>query len=288
MKNQLMSKHWKISSIGIFLIPILAIFFISSAFGQNPEIKKASETGIEYCSYPIDPDNTGDTANKIHILRIDPSRVKLTLLTASEHEKKLRTTAEWCKEFHLVAAINAGMFLKDYSTNVGYLRNESHVQNGKWNSKYRSVLAFNPKKVGLPPAAMIDLEEPATKERLKDYHVVVQNLRLMKADGINVWAKSEKKWSETALGIDKKGRILFLFCKSPMSMWKFNELVSSLRLEITRLMHLEGGPLASLSIHTAGKKIDLAGGYETGLDSGEMTGTLLPIPNVIGVQLKRN
>jgi hypothetical protein len=206
-----MSKHWKISSIGIFLIPILAIFFISSAFGQNPEIKKASETGIEYCSYPIDPDNTGDTANKIHILRIDPSRVKLTLLTASEHEKKLRTTAEWCKEFHLVAAINAGMFLKDYSTNVGYLRNESHVQNGKWNSKYRSVLAFNPKKVGLPPAAMIDLEEPATKERLKDYHVVVQNLRLMKADGINVWAKSEKKWSETAMRIHNKGPILFLF-----------------------------------------------------------------------------
>lgn len=77
------------------------------------------------------------------------------------------------------------------------------------------ALAFNPRKTGLPPAIIVDLDQPEAMERLEGYHAVVQNLRLIKGNGINVWAKSDKKWSEAALGMDRAGRVFFIFCQRP-------------------------------------------------------------------------
>ena len=241
--------------------------------------------GVEYGIFRANPPpGIGD--GKIHIVRLDPAQVRLKLLLASENDKRSRTTAEWCKDYNLAAAVNAGMYQKDFLTNVGYLRNGSYKQNKRWSSKYKSVLAFDPIRTGLPQAIMVDLEEPDAIKKLEDYNAVLQNLRLMKGNGINVWEKSDKRWSEAAVGMDNKGRILFLFCWFPYSMWEFNEIVKSLNLGVTRLMHMEGGPTASLSIRSRDINIDLAGGYETSTSMDDTNSELWPIPNVIGVQIR--
>jgi hypothetical protein len=69
-------------------------------------------------------------------------------------------------------------------------------------------------------------------------------------------------------------------------MWEFNEIVKSLNLGVTRLMHMEGGPTASLSIRSRDINIDLAGGYETSTSMDDTNSELWPIPNVIGVQIR--
>jgi hypothetical protein len=176
------------------------------------------------------------------------------------------------------------MYQGDHLTNVGYLRNGGHVQNSRWNRTYKSALAFGPRKEGLPAAVLLDLDEPASASKLEGYHTVIQNLRLMKGSGINVWGKTDRKWSEAAVGIDQEGRILFLFCRSPYTMWHFNERVKALSLDIIRLMHAEGGPEASLSIHSNGIDLDLAGSYETGFWPNDINREQWPVPNVIGVQ----
>jgi uncharacterized protein YigE (DUF2233 family) len=257
----------------------------SAPAAQAREQWKFLAKGIEYRAIPITlfPEIIN---GKIHIVRIDPAQAKLKLLLASEHDKKSRTTAGWCKDFNLVAAINAGMFHKDFLTNVGYLRNGLHIQNKRWNSKYKSILAFDPKKNGLPAAIIIDLEDPDAMKKLGDYNAVIQNLRLIKGDGINVWEKSNKKWSEAAVGMDNQGRILFLFCGLPYSMWEFNETVKSLGLGVTRLMHMEGGSSASLSIRSRDVNVDLAGTYEMMIAPNDTNSELLSIPNVIGVQTR--
>jgi hypothetical protein len=241
--------------------------------------------GIEYGVLQVKPfPEIGDGI--IHIARIDPAKAQLKLLPASEYDKKSRTTARWCKEFNLVAAINAGMYQEDLITNVGYLRNGSHIQNKRWSSKYKSALAFDPKKEGIPPAILVDLDVPDAINSLSDYNAVVQNLRLMKADAVNVWAKQDKKWSETAVGMDRDGRVLFLFCRSPLTMWDFNEVIKSLGLGMIRMMHVEGGPVASLSIRTPGITLDLSGSYETKIQEDNMNKEQWPIPNIIGVQTR--
>jgi hypothetical protein len=271
----------KITVIFLFL----AVFCGFTASAQEIRKSRSPAPGVEYLFF--NAGRIGAVNGKgigIHVLRIDPYRAKLRLLAASEYDKKLRTAADWCREFKLIAAINAGMFLKDYLTNVGYLRNGAHVQNGRWNGKYRSALAFDPQKPGLPPAIMVDLDTPDAKDMTADYGAVVQNLRLLRADGVNVWEKSDRQWSEAAVGMDKEGRVCFIFCGAPMPMWKFNKMVSSLGLGIVRMMHMEGGSLASLSVKGAGIALNLAGAYETGaLESGHVNGAQMPLPNVIGV-----
>jgi len=272
------------TQIILILLGSFLLFFPVSAVHAREQWKFLAK-GVEYCIFHVSqPSGMGD--GKIHAVRLDPNQVRLKLLLASENEKKSRTTAEWCKDFNLVAAINAGMFQKDLLTNVGYLRKGSNKQNKRWSNKYKSVLAFDPIKTGLPPAIMVDLEEPDAMKKLEDYNVVVQNLRLIKGNGINVWEKSDKRWSEAAVGMDNKGRILFLFCWFPYSMWDFNETVKSLDMGVIRLMHMEGGPTASLSIRSRDINVDLAGGYETETSPDDTNNELWPIPNVIGVQTR--
>jgi len=268
----------------LVLLGSLALFYPAPA-SQAREQWKLLAKGIEYGIFYVNPRaETGD--GKIHIVRVDPAQTKLKLLLASEHDKKSRTTARWCKDFDLVVAINAGMFQKDFLTNVGYLRNGLYIQNKRWSSRYKSVLAFDPKKTGLPTAIIVDLEEPDAMKKLEDYNAVVQNLRLIKGNGINVWEKSEKKWSEAAVGMDDHDRILFLFCALPYPMWEFNEEVKSFGLGVTRLMHMEGGPTASLSIRSRDVNVDLVGNYEPAIESDDTNSDLLSIPNVIGVQTR--
>ena len=178
------------------------------------------------------------------------------------------------------------MFHKDLITNVGYLRNGSHIQNKRWNSKYKSALAFDPKKTGIPLAILVDLDKPDTIKTLSDYNAVIQNLRLVKGNGVNVWGKQDVKWSETAVGMDGDGRVLFLFCRSPLTMRDFNEVITSLGLGMTRMMHVEGGPLASLSIRAPGFTLDLAGSYETTILADDSNKEQWSIPNIIGVQTR--
>ncbi len=273
-------------AVHLFIVALaVVVSFHLAAAGHAHAQWKSIARGVEYGRFHINP-SAGTGNGEIHVVRIDPAQAKLKLLLASEHDRKNRTTAEWCEEFHLIAAINAGMFLKDYLTNVGYLRNGSHLQNRRWNRKYKSVLAFDPQQTELPPAVMIDLDEPSATQKAAGYRTVVQNLRLMKDRGVNVWQASEKKWSEAAVGMDGIGRVLFLFSRFPLPMKEFNEKIKSLALDVTRLMHMEGGPVASLSIRAKDVHLDLSGSFETFIQENDLNLQQWPIPNVIGVQAR--
>jgi hypothetical protein len=287
-RNNIMMVRIKV----IILICLMAILSLSGqCYAQmkldNTSMEKCrtAARGVEYCILDVKPDR-GEMGGRLHILRIDPSLAKLKLLLASEHSNISRTAAEWCREFGLIAAINAGMYGKDLLTNVGYLQNGTYVQNKRWNKKYQSVLAFDARQPDRPPAIMIDLDEPEAIKKVQDYNAVIQNLRLIKGDGINVWGRSERRWSEAAVGMDRSGRILFIFCRSPYPMLVFNEMIRSSGLAVVRLMHMEGGPVASMSIRTKTISLDMSGSYETGLKPDDTNDMQWPIPNVIGVESK--
>jgi hypothetical protein len=95
-----------------------------------------------------------------------------------------------------------------------------HVNSRRVNS-YKSLLAFDPKEGrSVAPFRIFDLDEPGItiQSVLEDYSSAIQNLRLIKKPGINVWSKQDDFWSEAAIGEDKEGRILFIYSRSPFSM----------------------------------------------------------------------
>lgn len=240
------------------------------------------QVGVEYAVIGF-PSSVDIADKRLHVVRIDPARARLVALLATQNGRAPRAARQWSTEFNLAAVINLGMYQTDHLTNVGYLRNGAHLNNSHWAEKYKAAFAFNPKTPGLAPAIMADLDQADGPRALESYETVVQNLRLIKAPGQNVWENQPKRWSEAALAADTDGRILFVFCRTPLSMWELNRLLLRLPLRISRAMHMEGGPEASLSIHAGGVDLDLSGSFETGFSPTDANLTQWPIPNVLGV-----
>ena len=218
----------------------------------------------------------------LYVVRIDPTRATLAAAIASEDKSAPKTAAEWCRLSRFAVATNLGMFNDDHRTHTGHLRHGTHTNSKRWNS-YRSVLALQPKDSTLRPSLWLDLDSSKPPALIDQYNLVVQNLRLIAGGRRNVWAKSEKQWSEAAAAIDSKGRILLLFSRAPSTMRDFNHRLLALPLDIQQAMHLEGGPEASLSIHVPGLDLDLCGSYETGFLEDESNREQWPLPNVLGV-----
>jgi len=249
------------------LLCICLVAFLTEGAASRPgDIAwKVIGPGVEFASF-----------RNVYLLRVDPAIAKLTVGLASETHSGARTAAEWCRSAHLVAAINVGMFQNDHLSNVGYLRHGSHVNNPRWNHD-NAVLALDASH-----ALWIDRDRGDIPSLAK-YDIVVQNLRLITKDRRNVWAASKRRWSEAALAIDGKGRLLFVFSRAPWTMRDFNQFLVALPLDIAGAMHLEGGPEASLSVHAPGIDLDLAGSFETGFWPDDSNVKQWPIPNVLGV-----
>jgi hypothetical protein len=229
-------------------------------------------------------DSAGDA--RITVLRIDPALWELEYASINRTGEALgRTAREWCGKYKLTAAINAGMFAADFKTHLGYLEFRDKVYSRRV-TNYQSVAAFHPRDGKHPPFRIFDLDAPGVsmKSILKDYSSVIQNLRLIKRPGRNVWGKQEKKWSEAALGEDKEGRILFIFCRAPFSMRDLNRELLASGIGLVAAQHLEGGPETQLYFRAGKVEQELFGSFETFFKEDDGNTVPWPIPSVLGVR----
>ncbi|MBW6502255.1 MAG: phosphodiester glycosidase family protein [Bacteroidales bacterium] len=228
--------------------------------------------------------------SRITVVRIDPHQWDLVFTGRSLTGDRFGKTArEWSESNNLTAVTNAGMFDIDNSTHTGYLRYREHVNSRRLNN-YKSLLAFDPKEGrSVPPFRIFDLDEPGItiQSVLEDYSSVIQNLRLIKKPGINVWSKQDDFWSEAAIGEDKEGRILFIYSRSPFSMYQLNRELLESGIGIVAAQHLEGGPEAQLYLRTGEFEMELFGSYETSWLEDDSNPDPWPVPNVIGVKPKK-
>jgi hypothetical protein len=231
------------------------------------------------------PSSVGDS--RIVVVRIDPHLWELEFVGMSRSgEDAMQTVRAWSGKYNLSAAINAGMFLQDYKTHVGYLRFREHVNSGRMNP-YQSIAAFDPRDGSDAPGFRIfDLDElgVSLEAILDDYASVVQNLRLIKRPGLNRWSEQPKQWSEAALGEDNGGRILFIFSRSPFSMHDLNHELLSADIGLVAAQHLEGGPEAQLYLRVGEVEFELTGSYETAFIENNGQAAAWPVPNVLGVR----
>lgn len=243
---------------------------------------KPLQPGVEYGKVTlVEKPEAGD--GKLHVVRVNPEVASLDLGLASE-SGAMRTAAQWSSQQDFSVVMNAGMFETDYRSNVGRLVHGEHVNQKRWKKTYQSVLAMDPSVAGVPKATMLDRDAPDFEEAVKPYRTVVQNLRLIKAPGENVWKPNGRKWSEAFVALDTKGRLLFCFTRTPFEMADLMTRVLAAGLGVTRAMHVEGGPEASLTVRVADVAIDLSGSYETGFFPRDDNDRQWELPNVIGVR----
>lgn len=252
--------------------------------GQGGAAQKAAipwqplEPGLEFALIDGPPADSGD--GKIAVVRIDPSRFELRLLNASAAKDGTVLTARaWAYRAGASAAINASMYQEDYRTAVSLMRTRDHV-NQRRLSKDKAVLAFDPLVSGVSPVKIVDRECEDLGEAQKRYGTVVQSIRMVSCDRRNVWSPSDRRFSAAAVGVDSKGRVLFIHARTP---WPVHELVDALLglpLELSQAMYVEGGPEAQLFARGGGKEIERVGGFE-GPASAAAPGRAWPVPNVI-------
>jgi exopolysaccharide biosynthesis protein len=260
----------------------LLLIFILISFGQD-SLWTQIDNGLHVAEFRAKQELIAGKS-LITVIRINPNYYDLVLLTASELGEMNMSVKDWLKSYDLVCAINAGMFQTDFKSNVGYMKNYKHINHKKINSKYFSIAAFNPVDEGSPKIRIFDSDETNIHQIIKSYHTVIQNLRLIKRPGINRWKNQNKKWSEAALGEDQRGNVLFIFSRSPYSMYELNQSLLSLPIEIVCAQHLEGGPEASLYLNHNGIEIKRVGSYETDFNENDDNNKYWSIPNVIGLK----
>lgn len=223
---------------------------------------------------------------RITAFRFDTAGYDLNLLSAARIDSNNLTVKEWCRRHQLVAAVNAGMYAKDYSTHVGYMKQFDYINNGRIRRDYKSVLVFNPKDSSDTRFRMLDMECDNVDSLRRRYNSVIQNIRMISCSGKNVWQQQNKKSSVCSFGMNTQGDLMIIFSELPLTTHDFIKLCQRLPLDIDRMMYLEGGPPAGLYFTEGNTRIELNGLYEHGKE-GAAFSMAYPLPNVIGVK-KRN
>ena len=216
------------------------------------------------------------------ILRIDPARYELRLLTEREHGKR-RPAPRWAADFGLVAATNASMFHDD-GRSTGLMVDGDRINNGAVNVQFGAFLAFEPVAADAPPVVMLGSScDGFDLDRLRSaYRVIVQNYRLLDCDGSALEWKDQKIYSAAAIAIDQDGHVAFILSRTPYRPKAFARMLASPRFRLRAAMYVEGGPEASVYARAGGVEIDEVGSYETQFLEDDGNSRAWPIPNVIG------
>ena len=285
----------KLIATAILCCTLIAITLTVAGADQQPrKIAAGSAAGREKLADGLElgifaapqPAEIGDS--KIRILRIDPSRYELKLLNASVSKNARSLSArQWCRQNGMVAAINASMFQADYKTSVSLMRTKTHVNNLRL-SKDMTILAFDRLGTGVPEVKIIDRECEDFEVLKNKYGTLVQSIRMISCKGKNVWEQQPKKQSIVAIGMDEANRVLFIHVGSPYSTHDLINILQGLPLQIAQAMYTEGGPQAQLYIKTATHEHEFTGHSEINFSNHATSLFSWPIPNAVGVALRKD
>jgi hypothetical protein len=240
------------------------------------------------------PHETQEAHANFIIVRSEPKKCIYSLHMTSEDGHR-QTMLKRAQNHKLYAAINAGMFLPDNLKNTGFMRNATHVNNGRIASNFGVFFLAGPRKEGLPQAIILEKSDLGDKltEKIADYDIVIQNYRLISSTGKILWPENPETYSISALSADKAGNILFIFCEVPLSAADFSRVLMALPLGINLTMYLEGGSQAGLIIVEDIENMRQKNGYRIWGGShryfaGFTAFEHLSLPNVLGVFPKLN
>jgi hypothetical protein len=275
-----------------FLLIPAFLFCVSGtteAQPADPDQQKNENSGWQQLSRGLElgtflapqPAAAGDS--RVRVLRIDLNYYRLRLLNASRFENAVSLTPQkWCQQNGLTAAINPSMFQTDYKTSVSLMRTKSHINNPRL-SKDMTILAFDRQSTDVPRAKIIDRQCEDFQFWKQKYGSLVQSIRMISCTGKNVWKPQARRWSTSAIGIDRQNRILFIHVRSHYSTHDLINILQTLPLNISRAMYTEGGPQAQLYINSGAKEFEFTGSYETSSIQSNNRPIPWPLPNVVGI-----
>lgn len=269
-------------------VALLLFLLAGAAVSACAEEWRFLAPGLELREFLM-PDRVGDLAGEqgvLAVLRIDPGCYDFHLGSALETGTML-TVGEWSRRFGFTAAINAGMFRSDDRLRgTGYMRDGNLMVNDYIHPAYGAFLLFGPKDPALPPVRWIDRKlDQNWRTALDRYAGVIQNYRLISHDRQNLWTQDDPRHSAAAIGMDQGGRVLFIHCRTGVSMREFAQTLLDLPLDLIGAMYVEGGADAGMYVDAPAFTGRWVGEYKSDFFQGSNK-NFWPVPNVLGIRPK--
>jgi len=260
--------------------PVDASPLPSTPLAPCPVERPTLGAGLDVERWPIDATPAAGGPACIDVVRADPARYALRVLTAT-NEAGPRSAPAWREAFHVAAVINAGMFHPSGKP-VGLVISD-HVAHSRDNRKLGGFLAWDPVAPDDPPMIVagrgcpgFDLDDLRAR-----YQSIVQSYRLLGCTGEALRWQDPKQYSAAAIGLDRTGRIVLLHARAAVTM---TELAAALaRHDLAGALFLEGGPEASLVARGPDGELARVGSYETGFVENDSNRTFWDLPNVISL-----
>lgn len=267
------------------LLLILGLNLGMEAFAVRAEPFRNLEPGLELAVIPFHSELGSN--EELVLVRVDPGVLVLDLFIGSEIGTGPLTPQAWAEAHGLSVVINASMYLGNVDTSTGYMRHRDFLNNPRIGSRFGAFFVAGPKPaaggLGLPAAAILDREEDNWEELLPLYETVVQNFRIINAQGAILWEDSNRRHSISALGQDDSGLIYFIHTPGLVTVPELVQLLYGLPVKFTRLMYVEGGHPAALHVNTPQFSHTWTGRYANFINDDSAAA---PLPNIIAVRRK--
>jgi hypothetical protein len=221
----------------------------------------------------------------ITLVRVDLRRYRLRFITEAR-EGARRPIPRWVHDEHLAGATNAGMFLPS-GRSVGFMQREGDVVSNRIVSRFRGVLAFDPRRARQPTAAVWG---PACGQNLersrRAYRNVLAAYRLLDCRGRAVGWNNRKRYSAAGVGVDGQGRAVFMHTRTPYRMARLSRMLAAPALGLRGMIVVEGGPAASLFVDAEGVRVSAIGSYEDGFHENDDNHDFWDVPNLIAFEAR--
>ena len=228
--------------------------------------------------------------SKLTILKVDVSKFDFSFLTASEHDKQMRTADEWAKDFNMNLIVNAGMYSYNrIHSNKGYMKNYKHLNNPKKSTNNNAMLAMHPKDKTKPDFEIIDITCQDWEKVKNEYHSLCQGMRMIscEGEGMAFSKRPDQSCSMVLTATDLSGNLYILFTRSPYTHRDMIRFLMGMPLNIRTTVYLEGGPEASLYVNTGDTVIAKFGSYVSNTCDNDNNDHFWKIPNVIALRKKK-
>ncbi len=218
----------------------------------------------------------------LRVLRADMADYRVVVGAQATSGAAL-TGPDWARQERAFGVINASMFHQG-GDSTGLLVSRGNVLAKPVNQKFGAFFATDPRHGGEQVQLWGRGCGSTTLASLrKDYSTIVQNYRLFSCDGAPIAWKDEKVYSAAAVGLDRKGRVLFIHSRAPYKMSEFTKLLSDrkLGLDLAAAMYVEGGPEATLYARVGERSALFVGSYESEFLENHDNEKPWPLPNVL-------
>ena len=226
----------------------------------------------------------------LFLARFDPAQYTFRPYHENEFpEGGQLAMGDWADRIQGAAAlINGGQYYPDRSY-MGLLSRDGRSLSAKAHPQWKGFLVAAPRDdapSGAPPAAVLDLHgDNPLPWRPEHYQSVMQSFMLLDHNGVIRVRDSRNLAGRAAVGQDKAGRIVLIMTPAAISLYDLAVALKDPRLELVRVMGLDGGFETQLLLRQDGTPFQSGGQFSiTDKRAVYIPGYYTSLPTVIAVE----